>query len=158
MTLLQTSGNREVGEWGEKLAEGIYIINRKKRPTDPSALLLNRGDVLLFPDEIKRLQKSLDLLKDTNRQLSELLHDDPDEVEYSLAVRENTEIMESMQKQMKDMEDELIKRGFASLIDSNRDTVCTQHILDESLDTESTNTPSSSKAEAAPVEQESLVL
>eukprot|EP00755_Sulcionema_specki_P005936 Sspe_Gene.34149::Locus_16611_Transcript_1_1_Confidence_1.000_Length_369::g.34149::m.34149 len=82
----------EAGEWGEKLAEGIYIINRKKK-TLPPEVGSEVHDPALIPDEIKRIQNNLAMLEKSNKELAEALKDDPSEEEYGIAIRENELIM-----------------------------------------------------------------
>eukprot|EP00754_Rhynchopus_humris_P012559 Rhum_TRINITY_DN14297_c11_g3::Rhum_TRINITY_DN14297_c11_g3_i1::g.78718::m.78718 len=118
---------KKEADGGEKLAEGIYIYNRKKRPVDETKLLLGRGDVRLYPDEIKRLRGCIDNLNSSNRTLEDARSEDPEEVEYSLALRENVEIIAGMEKQIADLEAELIAKGFRNLVEPKEK--CTQHLL-----------------------------
>eukprot|EP01063_Lacrimia_lanifica_P027126 TRINITY_DN3764_c0_g1_i2.p1 TRINITY_DN3764_c0_g1~~TRINITY_DN3764_c0_g1_i2.p1 ORF type:complete len:155 (+),score=54.26 TRINITY_DN3764_c0_g1_i2:112-576(+) len=132
MSTLSYAQGKADKDWGEKLAEGVYIMNRKRKPAvDNSQLLLGRGDIRLYPDEIKRLQDVRQKLAETNRELEECLVEDPDEEEYRVAIRENVDVMASMAKQIKDMEDELVAKGYGSLVDRPAERPANMHLLQE---------------------------
>ena len=61
------------------------------------------------------------------RTLEEAQGVDPEEVEYTLALRENVEIIAGMEKQIADLEAELIAKGFRNLVEPKEK--CTQHLL-----------------------------
>ena len=64
---LKESSDEVDADWGEKLAEGIYILNRKKKTPNPEDTLIMYGsDYRLYPDQIKKLRESIQLLVKTN--------------------------------------------------------------------------------------------
>ena len=86
------------------------------------------------------------------RLLRQGLESDPEEVEYSLAIRENLEIEKGMEGQIKDMEDELRAKGFASMIETPEP--CTQHLLNDDDDDDDDDDTPAAAAAAAPEDNE----
>eukprot|EP01060_Flectonema_neradi_P030155 TRINITY_DN430_c4_g1_i1.p1 TRINITY_DN430_c4_g1~~TRINITY_DN430_c4_g1_i1.p1 ORF type:complete len:180 (+),score=48.14 TRINITY_DN430_c4_g1_i1:57-542(+) len=133
---LKESSDEVDADWGEKLAEGIYILNRKKKATPPEDTLMMYGnDYRLYPDQIKKLRENISLLLKTNTELQTELTKDPEEVEYSLAIRENKEVIKRFESDIEKMENDLISRGYAGMVDKidpvNVSKKCTMHLLED---------------------------
>eukprot|EP00670_Eutreptiella_braarudii_P017712 CAMPEP_0174362868 /NCGR_PEP_ID=MMETSP0811_2-20130205/66570_1 /TAXON_ID=73025 ORGANISM="Eutreptiella gymnastica-like, Strain CCMP1594" /NCGR_SAMPLE_ID=MMETSP0811_2 /ASSEMBLY_ACC=CAM_ASM_000667 /LENGTH=120 /DNA_ID=CAMNT_0015501037 /DNA_START=12 /DNA_END=370 /DNA_ORIENTATION=- len=90
-------------DWGSEVHDGIYM--RDNRPNGMGPHTYNRElDPRLIPDEIKRLQRVIEKLEESNAELQAALQEDPTEQEFKIAVEENLVVIARTKCKIRELE------------------------------------------------------
>eukprot|EP01062_Namystynia_karyoxenos_P056489 TRINITY_DN47458_c0_g1_i1.p1 TRINITY_DN47458_c0_g1~~TRINITY_DN47458_c0_g1_i1.p1 ORF type:complete len:199 (+),score=62.72 TRINITY_DN47458_c0_g1_i1:84-599(+) len=101
--------------WGERIADGIYMINRHKPRALPEGVAGPR-DPTRIPDEIKRLRNVVAHLERSNGELRAALAEEPDEEIYREAISDNQASLALRRADIERLEQELRDLGYGRLV------------------------------------------